>query len=69
LSASTPPSVASLEAIGITTSAVGWLSSTTLKLALPPASLVPRPATGVTEMPATSSSAFTTLTSAGFIAR
>jgi hypothetical protein len=35
---------------------VGSLFSTTLKLALPPASVVPKPATGVTSMPAASSS-------------
>src|SRR5437899_7927203 len=36
----TVPSVASLEATGMTTSAVGWLFRTTENVALPPASLV-----------------------------
>jgi hypothetical protein len=57
--------VASFEATGITTSATGSLLSLTVNCAEPPASLVPRPATGVTVMPATSSSAFVTATSAG----
>jgi hypothetical protein len=40
------PSVVSLEATGMTTSAVGSLVRTTVKLAVPPASVVPsrRPA-------------------------
>src|ERR1041385_9218988 len=59
------PSVASLDATGMTTSAVGWLVRTTGKLAVPPASVVPRPATGGTVMPAPSSSALVTATSAG----
>src|SRR6185369_9318307 len=68
LVAETVPSVVSLEATGITTSAVGWLVRTTVKLAVPPASVVPRPATGVTVMPASSLSALVTATSAGSIA-
>src|SRR5215467_2090213 len=52
---STVPSATLLELTGITTSAAGWLSSTTVKLALPPASVVTRPETGVTVMPGTSS--------------
>jgi hypothetical protein len=46
LAAETVPSVVSLEATGMTTSAVGSLVRTTVKLAVPPASVVPRPATG-----------------------
>jgi hypothetical protein len=52
----------------MTTSAVGWLRSTTEKLAVPPASVVVRPATGVTVTPAASLSTFVTATSAGSIA-
>jgi hypothetical protein len=48
----TVPSVESLVMTGISTSAVGSLSSTTVKFAVPPASVVPRPANGVTVMPA-----------------
>src|SRR6185503_4381677 len=62
------PSAVLLEATGITTSAVGSLLSTTLKLAVPPASVVARPETGMTSMPAASSSALLTATSAGSIA-
>ena len=68
LAAGIVPSVRSLEATGMTTSAVGWLFRTTVKLAVPPASVVPRPATGVTVMPAPSLSVFTSATSAGSIA-
>src|SRR6185436_10908731 len=62
------PSLGSLEATGMTTAAVGWLFKTTVNVAAPPASVVARPATGVTSMPAASSSVFTTATSAGSIA-
>src|SRR6185436_5335920 len=68
LTAEAVPSDGSLEATGMTTSAVGSLLSTTVKLELPPDSVVPRPATGVTSMPAASSSAFAAATSAGSIA-
>ena len=64
----TVPSVGSLEATGMTTSAVGWLVRTTEKFAVPPASVVARPATGATVMPAPSLSVFTSATSAGSIA-
>src|SRR5215467_12160513 len=47
LAAATVPSVVSLEATGITTSAVGWLFKTTTNDARPPASLVTRPEVGV----------------------
>ena len=56
-----------LLAIGMLTSAIGWLASTTVKLALPPASEVARPATGVTAIPVASSSVFVTATSAASI--
>src|SRR5262245_56114169 len=69
LDVETAPSEGSVEATGITTSAVGWLFRTTSNDvgALTP-SLVTRPATGVTVTPAASSSAFETPTSAGSIA-
>ena len=47
------------------TFAAGWLFNTTLNVARPPASLVTRPAMGVTVKPATSSSLFVTATSFG----
>ena len=50
----TVPSVVSLEALeemGTVTSAVGLESSTTVKLAVPPASVVTRPEVGVTVIP------------------
>ena len=50
----------------ITTFALGWLPSTTVKVAELPDSDVIRPDTGVTVMPLASLSAFVTLTSAGF---
>src|SRR2546427_489125 len=58
------PSAALLDAIGITTSAVGWLFNTTVKLAAAPASVVARPAVGVTVMAAASLSALLNETSA-----
>ena len=64
LTGATVPSVASLLARGITTTAVGWLLSTTVKLAVPPASVVTRPAVGLTVMPAASLSLFVAATSA-----
>src|SRR5437867_1673396 len=63
--AETAPSAALLDATGITTSAVGWLFNTTVKLAAPPASVVARPAVGVTVMAAASLSALVTATSGG----
>src|SRR5689334_2820549 len=65
LGAETAPSVRSLEATGMTTFAVGWLLSTTAKLAAPPASVVTRPAVGATWIPAVSLSRFVTATSTG----
>jgi hypothetical protein len=59
------PSPASLLATGIVTSVVGSLVSTTSNDAVAPASLVVRPAVGVTVMPAASSSVLITATSAG----
>ena len=47
----TVPSVVSLELSAIVTSAVGCVLSTTVKVAVPPASVVVRPAVGVTVMP------------------
>ena len=64
LAAETVPSALLLLATGITTSASGWLVSCTPKLALPPASVVTRPAVGVTLMPEASLSVFVALTSA-----
>ena len=60
------PSVTSLELIGIVTVDEGWLLSTTPKLAVPPASVVTRPALGATVIPGPSLSAFVTDTSGGF---
>ena len=61
----TAPSVGSeLERL-IVTSAVGCEVRTTVKVAAPPASVMASPDVGVTVMPAVSSSAFVTLTSAG----
>ena len=54
----TVPSVVSLEEMGIVTFAVGAWSSTTEKVAVPPASVVTRPEVGVT----TTFPTFTTLT-------
>ena len=68
LEAETVPSVGVLEATGRVTSAVGWLPSFTVKVAVPPASVVTRPAVGVTWIPATSLSVFVTDTFAGLIA-
>ena len=63
--ADTAPSALLLLETGMTTSASGWLSRCTAKVAVPPASVVTRPAVGVTVMPATSSSVFFADTSAG----
>ena len=48
----TVPSVVSLLDRAIITSALGWVSSTTVKSAVPPASVVIKPMIGVTVMPA-----------------
>ena len=61
----TMPSVTSFEATAMVTSAAGWLLRTTVKLAVPPASVVSRPATGVTVTPEASLSVFVTATSVG----
>ena len=50
----------------IVTFAVGWLVSTTVKVAVPPASVVVRPDVGVTVIPAASLSVFVTDTSLAF---
>ena len=59
------PSVESLLNTAIVTSAEGCESSTTVNVAIPPASVVIRPAAGVTVTPTVSFSAFVTETSAG----
>ena len=51
LAGATVPSVGSLELSAIVTSAVGCVVSTTVKVAVPPASVVVRPVVGVTVMP------------------
>ena len=63
----TVPSVGSLELSPMVTSAVGWLVSTTVNVAVPPASVVVRPEVGVTVMPAASLSVLVTATSAALI--
>src|SRR5437016_4077132 len=65
LDADAVPSVGSLLETGTTTSATGWLVSTTLNVATPPASVVTRPEVGTTVKPATSLSVFVTATSVG----
>src|SRR5262249_60982387 len=62
----TVPSVRSLDVSPIDTLAVGWLVSTTVNVAVPPASVVVSPDVGFTAMPATSLSVFVTDTSAAF---
>ena len=46
LAGATVPSVVSLEDRPMVTSAVGWVLSTTVKVAVPPASVVVRPEVG-----------------------
>ena len=60
-----PPSVASELDSPIVTSAVGWLASTTVNVAVPPASVVTSPAVGLTVIPAVSSSWLVADTSEG----
>ena len=60
------PSVVSLELSPTVTSAVGCEARTTVKVAVPPASVVVSPEVGVTVMPAVSLSVLLTLTSAAF---
>src|ERR1051325_9344184 len=67
LAVETVPSAGLLLATGIATLAVGWLLRRTVKLAVPPASVVTRPVVGVTVMPAASLSVFVTDTSAGLL--
>ena len=59
----TVPSVVSLELRPMVTSAVGCDVSTTVNVAVPPASVVVRPEVGVTVMPAASLSVLVTETS------
>ena len=59
------PSPGSLELTAIRTSAVGWLVSTTVNVAVPAASVVISPVIGVTVKPATSLSVFVAKTSLG----
>ncbi len=63
----TVPSAVLSEESAIVTSAVGSVLSTTVKVAVPPASVVLNPDVGVTVIPAVSSSVFSTDTSAAFI--
>src|SRR3954464_14298333 len=65
--AETVPSAVLLLEIGTTTFARGWLVSTTVKLAVPPASVVDNPLVGETVIPAVSLSVFDTETFDGFI--
>ena len=62
----TVPSVTSFEIKPIVTSAVGCEVRTTVKVAVPPASLVVSPDVGVTVMPAVSLSRLVTDTSDAF---
>src|SRR5437773_503431 len=62
----TVPSVKSLDDNPIETFAVGWVFRTTVNVAVPPASVVVRPAVGFTVIPATSLSLFVTDTSDAF---
>ena len=59
----TVPSVVSFELRPIVTFAVGCVFSTTLNVAVPPASVVDRPAVGLTVIPAVSLSVLVTETS------
>ena len=63
----TVPSVVSLELRPMVTSPVGCELSTTVNVAVPPASVVVRPAVGLTMMPTVSLSMLVTETSAGSI--
>ncbi len=58
----TVPSLRLLEETATVTLSVGWLSSTMVNSAVPPASVVTRPAVGATLIPAVSSSMFVTAT-------
>src|SRR5947207_15469591 len=65
LEAETVPSVASLEATGMTTSAVGWLVSTTLNLRSEERRVGNERTAGGTSIPEATTSVFMTATSAG----
>ncbi len=65
LAGDTVPSVRSLDDSAITTSATGWLLSVMPNVALPPCSVVTRPAAGVARMPGVSLSLFVAETFAG----
>ena len=67
LDGETVPSAVLLEVSPMVTLAVGWLVRTTVKVAVPPASVVVNPLVGVTVMPAASLSVLVTDTSDGFI--
>ena len=67
LAGATTPSAGALELSAMVTSAVGWLVSTTVNVAVPPASVVVRPAIGVTVMPEPSLSVLVTATSAALM--
>ncbi len=60
------PSVVSLDDRPIVTFAVGWVFSTIVKVAVPPASVVTKPLVGLTVIPAVSLSVLVTDTSAAF---
>ena len=62
----TVPSVVSLELSPTVTLAVGCEARTTVKVAVPPASVVVSPEVGVTVMPAASLSVLLTTTSSAF---
>src|SRR5262245_34877158 len=66
LAGATVPSVVSELARPIVTGADGWLVSARVNVALPPASVVTSPATGVTVIPTASLSSFATETLAAF---
>src|SRR5947207_1134098 len=63
LAGATVPSAGLLLEIGIVTSAVGWLVSTIVNVAVPPASVVTGPAVGATVVLAVSSTRFVAATS------
>ncbi len=67
LAGATVPSVRSLLESPTVTLAMGWVSRTTVNVAVPPASVVMRPDVGFTVTPATSLSVFVTETSDGLI--
>ena len=63
----TVPSVVSLLERPMVTFAVGWELRTMVNVACPPASVVTRPLTGVTVMPAESLSVLVTVTLGGLM--